>query len=111
MEGATNSPAAPPPFPLVLPPVPQENNDYPTRACKAAGHPCLLAAHDLRHRRAPLRHLGGVPVAEAPRWLGHSAQEHLRAYQDVVMDRTEIDYTRRSGERIGASRLNPQTAA
>lgn len=38
-------------------------------------------------------HLGGVPVAEAARWLGHSAQEHLKTYQHVVMDWAEIDYS------------------
>lgn len=31
-------------------------------------------------------------MAEAARWLGHSAQEHLKTYQHVVMDRAEIDY-------------------
>lgn len=62
-----------------------------TRACKAAGIPAY-SPHDLRHRRASLWHLSRVPVAEAARWLGHSAQEHLRTYQHVVMDRAEIDY-------------------
>jgi hypothetical protein len=37
--------------------------------------------------------------------------DHRRASQHVVMDRTEIDYVRLSGERIGASLRNPQTAA
>jgi hypothetical protein len=46
----------------------------------------------LRHRRASLWHLGGVPAAQAASWLGHSAQEHLRTYTHVVIDRTEIDY-------------------
>lgn len=62
-----------------------------TRACKAAGIP-VFSPHDLRHRRASLWHLGGVPAAEASSWLGHSAQEHLRTYAHVVIDRTEIDY-------------------
>lgn len=61
------------------------------RACKAAGtlhfHP-----HDLRHRRASLWHLGGVSAAEAAGWLGHSAQEHLRTYAHVMLDRQELDY-------------------
>ena len=61
------------------------------KTCKAVGVPAY-SPHDLRHRRASLWHLSGVPVAEAARWLGHSAQEHLKTYQHVVMDRTEIDY-------------------
>jgi integrase len=74
-----------------------------TRACKAAGVPAY-SPHDLRHRRASLWHLGGVPAAEAASWLGHSAQEHLRTYAHVVMDRTEIDYsTVASGGSRGAS--------
>jgi integrase len=63
-----------------------------TRACKAGAVP-TFSPHDLRHRRASLWHLGGVPAAQAPSWLGHSAQEHLRTYAHVVMDRTDIDYT------------------
>jgi len=46
----------------------------------------------LRHRRATLWHLGGVPVAEAAGWLGHSAQEHFKTYEHVVLDRSEVDY-------------------
>ncbi len=61
------------------------------RACKATGTP-LWSPHDLRHRRATLWHLAGVPAAEAAAWLGHSAQEHLRTYAHVVLDRTELDY-------------------
>ena len=61
------------------------------RACKATGAP-MFSPHDLRHRRATLWHLSGVPVAEAAGWLGHSAQEHLRAYAHVVLDRAELDY-------------------
>jgi integrase len=63
-----------------------------TRACKTTGtahfHP-----HDLRHRRATLWHLSGVPAAQAAGWLGHSAQEHLRTYAHVMIDRTELDYS------------------
>jgi integrase len=62
-----------------------------TRACKASGVP-TFSPHDLRHRRASLWHLQGVPAAEAASWLGHSAQEHLRTYAHVVIDRTEVDY-------------------
>jgi integrase len=79
-----------------------------TRACKAAGVPAF-SPHDLRHRRASLWHLGGVPAAQASAWLGHSAVEHVRTYAHVVLDRREIDYRRVSAERIGASRLNPLT--
>ena len=62
-----------------------------TRVCRATGVP-TFSPHDLRHRRASLRHLQGVPVAEAAAWLGHSLQEHLRTYAHVVMDRNELDY-------------------
>lgn len=62
-----------------------------TRACKAGGVPAF-SPHDLRHRRATLWHLSGVPAIEAASWLGHSAQEHLRTYAHVVIDRTELDY-------------------
>ena len=62
-----------------------------TRACKATGVP-TFSPHDLRHRRASLWHLQGVPAAEAAAWLGHSAQEHLRTYAHVVFDRTEVKY-------------------
>ena len=62
-----------------------------TRGCKAAGVPAF-SPHDLRHRRATLWHLQGVPAVEAASWLGHSAQEHLRTYAHVVIDRTELDY-------------------
>ena len=62
-----------------------------TRACKASGVP-TFSPHDLRHRRASLWHLQGVPAAEAASWLGHSAQEHLRTYAHVVIDRAEVDY-------------------
>jgi integrase len=62
-----------------------------TRACKAAGIP-NFSPHALRHRRASLWHLGGVPAAQPSLWLGHSAAEHLRTYAHVVIDRAEIDY-------------------
>lgn len=61
-----------------------------TRACTAAGVPAF-SPHDLRHRRATLWHLGGVPAAQASSWLGHSPHEHLRTYAHAVLDRTEID--------------------
>jgi integrase len=61
------------------------------RACKATGTP-VFSPHDLRHRRATLWHLGGVPASQAAAWLGHSAQEHLRTYAHVMLDRTELDY-------------------
>ena len=68
-----------------------------TRACKATGtahfHP-----HDLRHRRATLWHLSGVPAAQAAGWLGHSPQEHLRTYAHVMLDRTELDYASLLGD-------------
>jgi integrase len=59
------------------------------RACKATGTP-LFSPHDLRHRRATLWHLSGMPAAEAAGKLGHSPTEHLRTYAHVVLDRTEI---------------------
>jgi hypothetical protein len=85
-----------------------------TRACKASESPRTdrtTLERVLRHLRASLWHLKGVPAAQAASWLGHSAQEHLRTYAHVVVNRTEIDYERLSGERIGASLRNPQTAA
>jgi integrase len=62
-----------------------------TRACKAVGVP-TFSPHDLCHRRATLWHPQGVPAVEAASWLGHSAQEHLRTYAHVVVDRAELDY-------------------
>ena len=63
-----------------------------TRACKASGVP-TFSPHDLRHRRASLWHLQGVPAAEAASWLGHSAQEHLRTYAHAsLQDRNELRY-------------------
>lgn len=62
------------------------------RACKATGTP-VFSPHDLRHRRATRWHLGGVPASQAAAWLGHSAQEHLRTYAHVMLDRTELTYS------------------
>jgi hypothetical protein len=42
--------------------------------------------------RATLWHLQGVPPVEPASWLGHSAQEHLRTYAHVVIDRSEVAY-------------------
>lgn len=63
-----------------------------TRACRAAGVPAF-SPHDLRHRRATLWHLAGVPPVEAAAWLGHSPTEHLRTYAHATLsDRSELDY-------------------
>lgn len=65
-----------------------------TRACKAAAVPAF-SPHDLRHRRATLWHLGGIPVVEAAAWLGHSPTEHLRTYAHATLvDRDEVDHAR-----------------
>jgi integrase len=76
-----------------------------TRACKAAGIPAF-SPHDLRHRRATLWHLGGIPVVEAAAWLGHSPNEHLKTYAHATLvDRRELDYSSLSAphrDRIGA---------
>jgi hypothetical protein len=62
------------------------------RASKAAGVPDF-SPHDLRDRRATLWHLGGIPVAQAAEWLGHTPHEHLRTYVHATLeDRTELDY-------------------
>ena len=62
------------------------------RACKAAGVPGF-SPHDLRHRRATMWHMQGVPVAEAAAWLGHSPTEHLRTYAHASLsDRAEVDH-------------------
>ncbi len=61
------------------------------RASKAAGVPAF-SPHDLRHRRASLWHLGGMPVAEACDKLGHSPQVHLGLYAHVVLDRSEVEH-------------------
>ena len=60
------------------------------RACRATGTP-LFSPHQVRHRRASLWHLAGVPAVQAAAWLGHSPVEHLRTYAHVVLDRREID--------------------
>lgn len=63
-----------------------------TRACRAAGVPAF-SPHDLRHRRATLWHLAGVPPVEAAAWLGHSPTEHLRTYAHATLsNRSELDY-------------------
>jgi integrase len=63
-----------------------------TRACKAAAVPAF-SPHDLRHRRATLWHLSGVPVVEAAAWLGHSPTEHLKTYAHATLvDRSELHY-------------------
>jgi integrase len=72
-----------------------------TRASKASGIPAF-SPHDLRHRRASLWHLGDIPAAQASAWLGHSAQEHLRTYAHVVLDRREAGYTLLMGEQTVA---------
>jgi integrase len=74
-----------------------------TRACKAAAVPAF-SPHDLRHRRATLWHLSGVPVVEAAAWLGHSPQEHLKTYAHATLvDRSEIAY----GELLTAESTTP----
>lgn len=40
--------------------------------------------HALRHRRASIMHMRGVPVAQAAAFLGHSAREHLDTYAHVM---------------------------
>ena len=60
------------------------------RACRATGTP-LFSPHQVRHRRASLWHLAGVPAVQAAAWLGHSPVEHLRTYALVVLDRREVD--------------------
>lgn len=36
--------------------------------------------------------LGGKPPVEAGSWLGQSAQERLKTYAHVMIDRTELDH-------------------
>jgi integrase len=63
------------------------------RACTPTSGVPAFSPHGLRHRRATLWHLGGVPAAEAAAWLGHSAQEHLKTYAHATLsDRSEVDY-------------------
>lgn len=65
-----------------------------TRACKAASVPAF-SPDDLRHRRATLWHLSGVPAAQAAAWLGHSPTEQLRTYVHATLsDRGELDHAR-----------------
>ena len=53
----------------------------------------VFSPHDVRHRRAKLWHLQGVPAAEAAAWLGHSPQEHLATYAHATLvDRAELTY-------------------
>lgn len=81
------------------------------RACKAAGVPAF-SPHDLRHRRASLWHLGGMPVAEACSYLGHSSQVHLDLYAHVVLDRSELDYVDMVGSaRTARPQVRPQAVA
>jgi integrase len=64
-----------------------------TRACKASGVP-VFSPHDLRHRRATLWHLAGVPAVQAAAWLGHSPTEHLKTYAHATLsDWREVDYS------------------
>ena len=56
---------------------------------------CRLEPHDLRHRRATLWHLGGVPIVGAAAWLGHSPQEPLKTYAHATLaDRTELEHAK-----------------
>lgn len=43
-----------------------------------------ISPHDLRHRRASLWHLQGVPPAEAASWLGHTTNVYLSTYAHVM---------------------------
>jgi len=75
-----------------------------TRACRAAGVP-EFSPHDLRHRRATLWHVSGVPVVDAAAWLGHSPTEHLRTYAHASLsERREVGYS--SMLRSSASRTS-----
>ena len=61
------------------------------RACKAAAIPAF-SPHDLRHRRATLWHLSGVPVVDAAAGsdiLRRSTSDHTHA---TLTDRSELDY-------------------
>lgn len=64
------------------------------KACRAAAVPAF-SPHDLRHRRATLWHMSGIPAAEAAAWLGHSPVEHVKTYAHATLtDRSEVDYER-----------------
>lgn len=52
-------------------------------ACADAGV-AAFGPHMLRHRRASLWHLQGVPPVQAAAWLGHSPREHLATYTHVM---------------------------
>jgi integrase len=63
------------------------------RACTAAGVPSF-SPHDLRHRRATLLHLGGMPWARIGELVGHDdLVTTARTYTHVVADEGELDYT------------------
>lgn len=77
------------------------------KACRAAAVP-VFSPHDLRHRRATLWHLAGVPVAEASAWLGHSPVEHVKTYAHASLsDRSEVDYVDLLLGRDGADQMVP----
>jgi integrase len=62
------------------------------RACKSAGVPAF-SAHDLRHRRVSLLHLGGMPWARIGELVGHGdLVTTARTYTHVVADERELDY-------------------
>jgi integrase len=62
------------------------------KASRAAGVP-VFSPHDLRHRRATLWQLTGVPAIEGAHWLGHSPVEHAKTYgHAAIADRSELDY-------------------
>jgi integrase len=62
------------------------------RICRRCGV-TSFSPQGLRHRRATLWHLAGVPPVEAAAWLGHSPVEHLRTYAHAMIgDRRELDY-------------------
>src|SRR5574337_715457 len=52
-------------------------------ACDDAGVP-RFGPHMLRHRRASIWHMQGVPIVQAAEWLGHSPKVHLDTYAHVM---------------------------
>jgi integrase len=64
-----------------------------TRACVTAGVPHIWP-HLLRHRRATLLHLGGMPTADAALILGHSQKQQETYIHAMLQDRSEIDYAK-----------------
>ena len=69
-----------------------------------------FSPHDLRHRRASLWNLSGMPVAEACDKLGHSPQVHLGLYAHVVLDRSEVDHAAMlERDRLGRPPVRPRT--